>query len=39
LLVVYAGDGQPMFKSDFYTTEQVIEAIRAALAAFPPAAP
>ncbi len=38
LLVVYAGDGQPMFKSDFYTTEQVIEAIRAAQAASRPVA-
>jgi thiol:disulfide interchange protein len=38
LLVVYAADGQPMFKSDFYTAGQVIEAIRAALAASRPAA-
>lgn len=33
LLVVYAADGQLIFKSDFYTAGQVIEAIRAALAA------
>ncbi len=37
LLVVYAADGQLMFKSDFYTSDQVIEAIRAAEAASRPA--
>lgn len=30
LLVVYAADGRPILKSDFYTAEQVIEAIREA---------
>jgi thiol:disulfide interchange protein DsbD len=38
LLVVYAADGRPIFKSDFYTADQVMEAIRAALAASRPAA-
>jgi thiol:disulfide interchange protein DsbD len=36
LLVVYQPDGRPVFRSDFYTSDQVAEAIRAALAASPP---
>lgn len=36
LLVVYAADGQLVFKSDFYTADQVVEAIRSALAAARP---
>jgi thiol:disulfide interchange protein len=32
LLVVYRADGKPVFKSDFYTTEQVRHAILKALA-------
>lgn len=38
LLVVYAADGRPVFKSDFYTRDQVMEAIEAALAALRPPA-
>ena len=33
LLVVYQPDGQPVFRSDFYTANQAAEAIRTALAA------
>jgi thiol:disulfide interchange protein len=33
LLVVYQPDGQPVFRSDFYTPNQAAEAIRTALAA------
>ena len=33
LLVVYAADGRPIFKSDFYTADQVMGAIDVALAA------
>ncbi|MCK7468040.1 MAG: hypothetical protein MZU91_07930 [Desulfosudis oleivorans] len=29
-------DGQPVLRSDFYTADQVVEAIRASLAASPP---
>ena len=36
LLVVYQADGRPVFKSDFYTAEQVEEAIRMAIAASRP---
>jgi thiol:disulfide interchange protein len=35
LLVVYAADGRPVFKSDFYTAAQVMEAIEAASASRP----
>jgi thiol:disulfide interchange protein DsbD len=38
LLVVYAADGRPVFKSDFYTSDEVAQAIAAALAASRPAA-
>lgn len=38
LLAVYAADGKLVFKSDFYTADQVIEAIKTALAASRPAA-
>jgi thiol:disulfide interchange protein len=38
LLVVYTADGRPIFKSDFYTTEQVMTAIGTALAESRPAA-
>lgn len=38
LLVVYAADGRPIFKSDFYTADQVMEAVRSALAASRPTA-
>ena len=27
LLVIFGADGQPHFKSDFYTVEQVVEAL------------
>ncbi len=37
LLVVYAADGRLIFKSDFYTAEQVIQAIGTALGAPRPA--
>jgi len=33
LLLVYKPDGRPVFRSDFYTAGQVVEAIRASLAA------
>ncbi|MDX1708013.1 MAG: cytochrome c biogenesis protein CcdA, partial [Desulfobacterales bacterium] len=33
LLVVFSPDGQTVFKSDFYTVDQVLEAIRQALGA------
>jgi thiol:disulfide interchange protein len=33
LLLVYKPDGRPVFRSDFYTADQVVEAIRASLAA------
>lgn len=33
LLLVYAPDGRPVFRSDFYTADQVMQAIRASLAA------
>jgi hypothetical protein len=33
LLVVYAADGRSILKSDFYTRDQVMEAIGSALAA------
>jgi thiol:disulfide interchange protein DsbD len=33
LLVVYSPDGRPVFRGDFYTSSQVADAIRAALAA------
>ena len=36
LLLVYKPDGQPVLRSDFYTTDQVVEAIRTSLAASPP---
>jgi thiol:disulfide interchange protein DsbD len=36
LVVVYQADGGPVFKSDFYTAEQVEEAIRMAMAASRP---
>jgi thiol:disulfide interchange protein DsbD len=32
LLVVYSADGRPVFRSDFYTADQVLEAIAAAAA-------
>lgn len=35
LLLVYTPDGQPIFRSDFYTADQVMVAIRASLAASP----
>jgi thiol:disulfide interchange protein DsbD len=38
LLVVYRPDGQSVFRSDFYTANQVAEAIRTALAAAQPKA-
>jgi thiol:disulfide interchange protein len=36
LLLVYKPDGGLVFRSDFYTADQVMEAIRTALAAPPP---
>lgn len=33
LLVVFSTDGQPVFKSDFYTVDQVVEAIEKAVIA------
>jgi thiol:disulfide interchange protein len=36
LLLVYKPDGQPVLRSDFYTATQVVEALRASLAASPP---
>jgi len=33
LLVVFAADGRPIFKSDFYTADQVTEAIRTGMGA------
>jgi thiol:disulfide interchange protein DsbD len=38
LLAVYAADGRLIFKSDFYTADQVMQAIETALAASRPAA-
>lgn len=38
LLVVYAADGRPVFRSDFYTADQVMGAIDIALAASRPGA-
>ena len=35
LLLVYTPDGQPIFRSDFYTADQVMVSIRASLAAAP----
>jgi thiol:disulfide interchange protein DsbD len=35
LLLVYTPDGRPIFRSDFYTADQVMGAIRASLAASP----
>ncbi len=35
LLLVYTPDGRPIFRSDFYTADQVMRAIRASLAASP----
>jgi thiol:disulfide interchange protein len=36
LLVVHKPDGEPLLRSDFYTANQVMEAIRESLAASPP---
>jgi thiol:disulfide interchange protein len=38
LLVVYSRDGRPIFRSDFYTIDQVMEAIKTGSAAPRPAA-
>jgi len=37
LLVIYRPDGRVALKSDFYTADQVVEAVRTSLAASRPA--